>query len=116
MDADKLRKGRLFTANPHEENWKPTVIANNTIEISLSYTEHAVNLRPTHSKHVDKYDCQTPSAYLAHLEGVGLEKDRLMKAHKALQLSLITYEAPAWEPWADPSDTAHLERCQNKDC
>ncbi len=37
-----------------------------------------------------------------------------MKVYKALQLSLLTYAAPAWQPWASPSRLEQLERCQNK--
>ncbi len=37
-----------------------------------------------------------------------------MKVYKALQLSLLTYAAPAWQPWAAPSRIEQLERCQNK--
>ncbi len=38
----------------------------------------------------------------------------LMRVYKALQLSLLTYAAPAWQPWAAPSRIEQLERCQNK--
>ncbi len=44
----------------------------------------------------------------------GWRKDQLMKVYKALQLSLLTYVAPAWQPWATPSSIGQLERCQNK--
>ncbi len=44
----------------------------------------------------------------------GWRKDQLMKVYKALQLSLLTYAAPAWQPWAAPSRLEQLERCQNK--
>ncbi len=44
----------------------------------------------------------------------GWRKDQLMKVYKALQLSLLTYAAPAWQPWAAPSRIEQLERCQNK--
>ncbi len=44
----------------------------------------------------------------------GWRKDQLMKVYKALQLSLLTYTAPAWQPWAAPSHIEQLERCQNK--
>ncbi len=37
-----------------------------------------------------------------------------MKVYKALLLSLLTYAAPAWQPWAAPSRIEQLERCQNK--
>ncbi len=37
-----------------------------------------------------------------------------MKVYKVLQLSLLTYAAPAWQPWAAPSRIEQLERCQNK--
>ncbi len=37
-----------------------------------------------------------------------------MKVYKALQLSLLAYAAPAWQPWAAPSRIEQLERCQNK--
>ncbi len=37
-----------------------------------------------------------------------------MKVYKALQLSLLTYAAPACQPWAAPSRIEQLERCQNK--
>ncbi len=37
-----------------------------------------------------------------------------MKVYKALQLSLLTYAAPAWQPWAAPFRIEQLERCQNK--
>ncbi len=51
-----------------------------------------------------------------HLEGVGVEKGykRLMKVYKALQLSLLTYAAPAWQPWAAPSCVEQWEHCQNR--
>ncbi len=41
-------------------------------------------------------------------------KDQLMKVYKALQVSLLTYAAPAWQPWAALSRIEQLERCQNK--
>ncbi len=44
----------------------------------------------------------------------GWRKDQLMKVYKDLQLSLLTYAAPAWQPWAAPSRIEQLERCQNK--
>ncbi len=44
----------------------------------------------------------------------GWRKVQLMKVYKALQLSLLTYVAPAWQPWATPSIIEQLERCQNK--
>ncbi len=44
----------------------------------------------------------------------GWRKDQLMKVYKTLQLSLLTYVAPAWQPWAAPSRIEQLERCQNK--
>ncbi len=44
----------------------------------------------------------------------GWRKDQLMKVYKALQLSLLTYAAPAWQPWAAPSRIEQLERCQDK--
>ncbi len=37
-----------------------------------------------------------------------------MKVYKALHLSLLTYAAPAWQPWAAPSRIEQLEPCQNK--
>ncbi len=37
-----------------------------------------------------------------------------MIVYKALQLSLLTYAASAWQPWAAPSRIEQLERCQNK--
>ncbi len=37
-----------------------------------------------------------------------------MKIYKALQLSLLTYAAPAWQPWAAPSRIEQLECFQNK--
>ncbi len=37
-----------------------------------------------------------------------------MKVYKTLQLSLLTYAAPAWQPWATPFRIEQLERCQNK--
>ncbi len=37
-----------------------------------------------------------------------------MKVYKALQLSIVTYATPAWQPWAAPSRIEQLERCQNK--
>ncbi len=40
--------------------------------------------------------------------------DQLMKVYMALQLSLLTYAAPAWQPWAAPSRLDQIERCQNK--
>ncbi len=44
----------------------------------------------------------------------GWRKDQLMKVYKALQLSLLTYAAPAWQSLAAPSRIEQLERCQNK--
>ncbi len=41
-------------------------------------------------------------------------KDQLMKVCKALQLSLLTYAAPAWQPWATPSRIEQREHCPNK--
>ncbi len=37
-----------------------------------------------------------------------------MKVYKSLQLSLLTYAAPAWQPWAAPTRIDQLERCQIK--
>ncbi len=37
-----------------------------------------------------------------------------MKVYKALQLSLLTYVAPAWQPWAADFRIEQLKRCQNK--
>ncbi len=37
-----------------------------------------------------------------------------MKVYKALQLSLLTDGATAWQLWAAPSRIKQLERCQNK--
>ncbi len=46
----------------------------------------------------------------------GWRKDKLMKAYKAQQLSLLTGVSadPAWQPWAATSRIEQLERCQNK--
>ncbi len=44
----------------------------------------------------------------------GWRKDQLMKVYKALQLSLLTYAASAWQPWAAPSRLEQLEGCQSK--
>ncbi len=41
-------------------------------------------------------------------------KDQLMQVYKPLQLSLLTYAALAWQPWASPSLIEQRERCQNK--
>ncbi len=85
-----------------------------TAEIPRSHTGQVDNLRPAHPEHLDKSGYQMPSTRLPHLEGVGVEKKQLMKVYKALQLSLLTYAAPAWQPWATPSLIEQLERCQNK--
>ncbi len=74
LGPGKRWKGWFFTTNSHEVNWQPTVIANNTIEIPLSKTGHAVNLRPRHPKHLNKCGCQTPGTTLALLKMVGLKE------------------------------------------
>ncbi len=72
-----------------------------------------VNLRPAHPEHPGVY--QMPIARLPHLEGVGGGKrNQLMKVYKALQLRLLTYEAPTWRPWSASFHIGHLERCQRK--
>ncbi len=84
-------------------------------QIPRSYTEQVVNLRPAHPEHLDKGGCQMPKARFPHLEGLwGWRKDQLMKVYKTLQLSLLTYAALAWQPWAAPSRIEQLERCKNK--
>ncbi len=52
-----------------------------------------------------------PSARFPNLEGVGVERGPADERQKALQLSLLTYAAPAWQPWAAPSRIEQLERC-----
>ncbi len=37
-----------------------------------------------------------------------------MKVYKVLQLRLLTYAAPAWQPWAAPSRIEQLDLCHNK--
>ncbi len=43
---------------------------------------------------------------------LGWRKGQLMKVYKTLQLSLLTYAAPGWQPYAVPSPIDQLERCQ----
>ncbi len=38
----------------------------------------------------------------------------LINIYKALQLSVLTYVAPAWRLWTVPSRIEQLERCQKK--
>ncbi len=114
LNADKCEV-TFFSTFSHEANWQPTISAYNTrlhhnpLPKFLSHTGQVVNLRPAHPEHIDKGGCQMPIARFPHLEGVGV-----MKIYKALQLSLLTYVAPAWQPWAAPSRIDQLERCQNK--
>ncbi len=82
-------------------------------QIPRSYIGQVVYLRPAHPDHLNKGDCQMASARFPHLEW-GWRKDQLMKVYKALQLGLLTYAAPAWQPWAAPSRIEQLERCQTK--
>ncbi len=44
----------------------------------------------------------------------GWRKDQLVKVYKAVQLSILTHAAPAWQPLAAPSRIEQLEHCQNK--
>ncbi len=82
--------------------------------IPRSHTGQVVNVRPSRPEHLHKSGCQMPSTRLPHLEGMGVEKAPADESYKALQLSALTYAAPAWQPWAAPSRIEQLARCQNK--
>ncbi len=110
-----------FLSTPTLANWQPTIIANNTrlhhnplpkfpratLERLLTFGPHIQNISTEVAAR-----CRV-LASLASKEW-GWRNDQLMKVYKALQLSLLTYAAPAWQPRAAPFRIEQLERCQKK--
>ncbi len=41
-------------------------------------------------------------------------KDQLTQIYKALYLSVMMYEVPAWQPWLSATRLEQLDRCQNR--
>ncbi len=111
----------FFSTNSHKANWQPTIIANNarlhhnpqpkfigvTLDRLLTFGQHIQNISTKAAARCRALASLTSKAW-------GWRKDQLMKVYKTLELSLLTYAAPAWQPWAAPSRIEQLERCQNK--
>ncbi len=120
LNADKCEV-TFFSTNSHEANWQPTISANNTrlhhnpvpkflgviLDRLLTFGPHIQNVSTKAAARCRVLASLTSKEW-------GWRKDQLMKVYKALQLSLLTYAAPAWQPWAAPSRIEQLELCQNK--
>ncbi len=120
LNADKCEV-TFFSTNFHEANWQPTIIANNTrlhhnpqpkflgvtLDRLLTFGPHIQNILTKAAAR-----CRVLASFIS--KAWGWRKDQLTKVYKALLLSLLTYAAPAWQPWAAPSPIEQLERCQNK--
>ncbi len=120
LNADKCEV-KFFSTNSHEANWQPTIIANN-IRIHRSpqpkFLGVTLDRLLTFGPHIQSISINADARcrVIASLTSKkwGWRKDQSMKVYKALQLSLLTYAAPAWQPRAAPSRIEQLERCQNK--
>ncbi len=120
LNADKCEV-TFFSANSHEANWQPTIIANNirlhhnplpkflgvTLDRLLTFGPH---IQSTSAKAAAR--CRVLSSLTS--KEWGWRKDQLMKVNKAMPLSLVTYVAPEWQTWAAPSRIEQLKRCRNK--
>ncbi len=120
LNADKCEV-TFFSTNSHKANWQTTISANNTrlhhnplpkfpgvtLERLLTFGPHIQSISTNAAGR-----CRVLASFTS--KEWGWRKDQLMKVYKALQLSLQTYAAPAWQHWATPSRIEQLERCQNK--
>ncbi len=111
----------FFSTNSHKANWKPTIVDNNTrlhhnplpkflgatLDRLLTFGPHIQSISTKAAARCRVLTSITSKEW-------GWRKDKLMKVNKALRLSLLTYAAPARQPWAAPSRIEQLERCQNK--
>ncbi len=113
MDKSKVA---FLPTNSHAANWQPAtrLLHNSLAKFIGCYAGKVVYLRPAYLEHLNKIGYQMPSNCLAYLEEAGVKKNLPMKVCKSLQLILLTYLAPAWQPWAAPSRIEQVERCQNK--
>ncbi len=92
----------FFSTNSHETSWQPKIIANNTrLHHSPQPKFHLVTLDRllTFGPHIQNISTKAaaPCRVLAPLtlKAWGWRKGQLMKVYKALQLSFLTYVAPA---------------------
>ncbi len=103
LNADKCEV-TFFSTNSHEVNWQPTIIANNTrrhhnpqpkflgvtLDRLLTFGSYIQNISRKAAAR-----CRV----LASLTSKAWEwrKDQLLKVYKAVQLSVLTCAAPAWQ-------------------
>ncbi len=120
LNADKCEV-KFFSTNSHEANWQPTSIANNTRlhhNPQPKFLGVTLDRLLTFGPHTQRISTKAAARcrVLASLTSKewGWRKGQLMKVDIALQLSLLTYAAPACQPWAAPSRIEQLKRCQNK--
>ncbi len=104
LNADKCEV-TFFSTNSHEANWQPTITANSTrlhhhpLPKFLGVT---LDRLLTFGPHIQSISTKASArcrviASLTSEEWVW-KKDQLMTAYNALQLSLLTYAALAWQP------------------
>ncbi len=95
----------FFSTNFHEVNWQLTIIANNTrllhnpqpkflgvtLDRLLTFGPHTQSISIKAAAR-----CRVLTSLTA--KEWGWRKDQLMKVYKVLQLSLLPYAAPVWQP------------------
>ncbi len=102
-NADKCEV-TFFSTNFHKANWQPTITANST---RLHHNPQPKFFGVTLDRllifgpHIQSISTKAVAGcrVLASLTSKewGWRKDQLMKVYKALQLSHLTYAAPAWQ-------------------
>ncbi len=104
LNADKCEV-TFFSINSHEANWQRTITANNirlhhslppkflgvTLDRLLTFGTHIQSI-PTKAA----ARCRVLGSFTS--KEWGWRKSQLMKVYKAVQLSLLTYATPAWQP------------------
>ncbi len=111
----------FFTSNLHEAGWQPTIhlegqplrftplpkLLGVTRDRALSFGQHIANIA---AKAAGR--CRVLNSLTSKQRG--WRKDQLTKICKALNLSVLMYGAPAWQPWLSAARLEQLERCQNR--
>ncbi len=96
LNSDKC-DADFFNTNYRKANWQPSIIAKNThllhhpqpksFEVTLDrLLTFETHTQSTHTKATARY------------RNGGLRKDQQTKIYKTLQLSLLTYATPVWQP------------------
>ncbi len=115
------REVAFFTNNSKEARCQPSLQLDGTLLNTTSLPKFlgvtidgALSFEPHVTAVVSKAPnrCQVLTSLTS--KRWGWRKDQLLKAYRALHLSVINCAAPAWQPWMAPTQLDHLKHCQNR--